>query len=156
MPLRSLRAQAQKLDRRLTCIVCCEDGSRAAAGAFILASLGFRAQILLGGLHDIDATRLAKPAEGASRAASQHPSGPQAAVLSARGDGAEIARLRARINELETENARLRAAAVGADTVQAKKSPLEDTRVGIAGSRTLMQSSVGVPPPLPPPTDRNR
>lgn len=156
MPLRSLRAQAQKLDRRLTCIVCCEDGSRAAAGAFILASLGFRAQILLGGLHDIDATRLAKPAEGASRATSQHPSGPQAAVLSARGDGAEIARLRARINELETENARLRAAAVGTDTVQAKKSPLEDTRVGIAGSRTLMQSSVGVPPPLPPPTDRNR
>ena len=151
MPLRSLRAQAQKLDRRLDCIVSCEDGSRAAAGAFILASLGFRAQVLAGGLRYIDATRLAAPPEATSRAVPPSLSGVPAAVFAGGGDGGEIARLRARIRELETENARLRAAGVGAESVQSRTSPrTEDTHIGIAASKTIVQSSVSVPKPVTP------
>jgi CRP-like cAMP-binding protein len=152
MPLRSLRAQAQKLDRRLDYIVCCEDGSRAAAGAFILASLGFRAQILLGGVRDVHTAMLAKPAGISGRSGAQDSSGLNAAAPSGRSDGAEIARLRARINELETENARLRAAAT--EKGQVRNNPPADTRVGIGASRTLTQSSVGVTPSFEPPSGR--
>ena len=154
MPLRSLRAQALKLDRRLDYIVCCEDGTRAAAGAFILASLGFHARVLVGGLCNIASERLAKPAGGLSRTGAQSRPALHATPIAGQGDGAEIARLRARIGELEAENARLRASAAGAETVQSRAHRTTDPRIGIAASRTIVQSSVSVPSAVEPPGAR--
>jgi hypothetical protein len=95
---------------------------------------------------------LAKPAGISGRSGAQDSSGLNAAAPSGRSDGAEIARLRARINELETENARLRAAAT--EKGQVRNNPPADTHIGIEASRTLTQSSVGVPPSFEPPSGR--
>ena len=154
MPLRSLRAQALKLDRRFECIVVCENGSSAAAGAFILASLGFTAFVLAGGLQPIDAAHLASTTRGSPRAPTQSASGSHAVVFSEGVDGAEIARLRARIRELEAENARLRATSHGEPVRETDPQSSTDTRLGIAASRTIVQSSVSVPPPVEPARNR--
>lgn len=144
----------------MACIVYCEDGRRSAAAAFILAGMGFEAEVLSGGLVSVDAAALlaARRSPGRSRA----PATAQAPVVA--GDGSredELTRLRRQLALLEAENVRLRAAlgpqgqnmkATGASTAagDAESSPANTGREqqpGIASSRTLVQAPTRIPLP---------
>ena len=160
MPLRALRALARKLDPSTACIACCEDGSRSAAAAFILAGMGFEAEVLSGGLDSVDAAALL----AVRRSPSRGPAPASAPALAVAGDTPredELTRLRRQLALLEAENVRLRAAlgthrqnmtAAGAPTAagvpeSSPESGTEGRQPGIASSRTLVQAPTRIPLP---------
>ncbi len=62
LPLSMLRLQHQKLARNVTYVVVCDDGSRSAAAAFLLAERGYDVMHLRGGLNAQGALKAAGPA----------------------------------------------------------------------------------------------